>query len=384
MVIGKNRNGQILINETAIRHNVQQAVDRLPRGTELFAVVKADGYGHGAVVSARLAQQAGATGFCVAILDEAIQLREAGFVTEPILVLGLTDVAQLALITKYQITVTVADVAWLHDAQRVQQALGLTAPIKFFLALDSGMGRIGLQTPAEVVNFVRDYATLPPVFEWQGVYTHFATADSPEQEYFDFQVANFRELLAQFPHRPRYVSVANSATDLWHSIPEANLVRYGVAMYGLNPAGTALTPPFPLVPALSLTSELVYVKQVQPGRSIGYGATYQVDTPQWIGTVPMGYADGLRRDLQGFFVLINGQRCPIVGRVCMDQLMVKLPKHLPVGTKVTIIGTDQGQTISLQAMAEYCHTIHYELACGFSTRVPRRYYAGDAQTKGLR
>ncbi|USS84881.1 alanine racemase [Fructilactobacillus myrtifloralis] len=384
MVIGKNRNGQILINETAIRHNVQQAVDRLPRGTELFAVVKADGYGHGAVVAARLAKQAGATGFCVAILDEAIQLREAGFVTEPILVLGLTDVAQLALIAKYQITVTVADVAWLHDAQRVKQALGLTTPIKFFLALDSGMGRIGLQTPAEVDTFVRDYATLHPDFEWQGVYTHFATADSPDQEYFDFQVANFRELLAQFPHRPRYVSVANSATDLWHSIPEANLVRYGVAMYGLNPAGTALTPPFPLVPALSLTSELVYVKQVQSGRSIGYGATYQVDTPQWIGTVPMGYADGLRRDLQGFFVLINGQRCPIVGRVCMDQLMVKLPKHLPVGTKVTIIGSDQEQTISLQEMAEYCHTIHYELACGFSTRVPRLYYAGDAQTKGLR
>ncbi|USS87879.1 alanine racemase [Fructilactobacillus hinvesii] len=377
MVVANNRNGQILINETAIRKNVHQAVERLTPGSKLFAVVKADGYGHGAVQVARAAAAAGATGFCVAVLDEAIQLRKAGLVEQPILVLGLTDETKVDLVVKYDVTVTVADAEWLRAAAQLKQSLRVTGRLKFFLALDSGMGRIGLQRPEEVRAFVATVNELQAQFDWQGLYTHFATADSPDDHYFNFQLHNFRQLLGEIKHLPRYVSVANSAADLWHPVPEANLVRYGIAMYGLNPSGTAIKPPFPLTPALSLTSELVSVRQVEPGRSIGYGATYSVTEPTWIGTIPLGYADGLRRSLQGFLVLVNGKRCPIVGRVCMDQLMVKLPNSVPVHTKVTLIGTDHGHTITLQEMAEHCQTIHYELACGFSNRLPRFYYQTD-------
>ncbi|USS87040.1 alanine racemase [Fructilactobacillus cliffordii] len=384
MVVARNRNGQILINETAIETNVHNAVTRLQPGTELFAVVKADAYGHGAIQVAQAALRAGATGFCVAVLDEAIQLRQAGFVSQPILVLGLTDETKVDLIAKYDITVTVADVTWLRAAARLKHELRVEKPLKFFLALDSGMGRIGLQTPTEVRDFDVNLQQMQDEFDWQGLYTHFATADSPDERYFNFQLQNFRAMLAVIECLPRYVSVANSAADLWHPVPEANLVRYGIAMYGLNPSGTAIKPPFSLQPALSLTSELVSVRQVVPGRSIGYGATYSVTKPTWIGTIPLGYADGLRRSLQGFSVLVNGERCPIVGRVCMDQMMVKLPGSVPVHTPVTLIGTDHGETITLQEMAEQCQTIHYELACGFSQRLPRVYYQTNLATKESR
>lgn len=373
MVVGRNRNAQLVINEKAIYANINAEVQRLNQQTEMFMVVKANAYGHGAVQVAQIAKQAGATGFCVAILDEAIQLREAGFVDEPILVLGLTDVEDLPLIAKYQIDVTVSSIDWIRQANQISETLKLKNKIKFFLALDTGMGRIGLQTPTEVKQFLEFIKMKENHLILDGVFTHFATADETQQDYFDFQYQNFKALMRCFKTKPRYVSVANSATSLWHKVTEANMIRFGVAAYGLNPSGTELKPPISLQPAMSLTTELVYVKKIQPGRSIGYGATYQVDQPQWIGTIPVGYADGIRRSMQGFHVLINGQFCPIVGRVCMDQFMVRLPYEMKPQTEVIIIGKQGEQEITLQQVADQCNTIHYEIACGFTERLPRVY-----------
>jgi len=177
---------------------------------------------------------------------------------------------------------------------------------------------------------------------------------------------------------PRYVHVSNSATSLWHQACNGYVIRFGVALYGLNPSGTELSAPYHLQPALSLTAELAFVKKLARGKSISYGATYTATQDEWIGTVPIGYADGYERRLQGFHVLVDGQACEIVGRVCMDQLMVRLPKAYPVGTKVTLVGTDGDQTISLQDVADYCGTIHYEIACGLATRLPRVYTDGES------
>ncbi|WP_413627635.1 alanine racemase [Fructilactobacillus vespulae] len=372
MVVSKNRNAQLIIDKTAIFNNISNKIKRLKSGTEMFMVVKADAYGHGAVQVAAIAKAAGATGFCVALLDEAIELREAGFVEEPILVLGITDVELLPVIEKYDVTVTVSSLKWILDSKRLMPELNLHKPIKIFLALDTGMGRIGLRNLAEVQEFVGNVEN-DELINLQGVYTHFSTADSADNSYFEGQVQQFKKLMQGFKTKPRYVSVANSATSLWHDYTGSNVIRYGISAYGLNPSGEALESPFKLEPALSFTSELVYVKKVTAESSIGYGATYQANEAEWIGTVPVGYADGVSRKMQGFEVLVNGIRCPIVGRVCMDQFMIRLPQEFAVGTQVTIVGKDHDQVITLQDLANQCGTIHYEIACGFSNRLPRVY-----------
>ncbi len=141
----------------------------------------------------------------------------------------------------------------------------------------------------------------------------------------------------------------------------------------LNPSGTELTAPFTLQPAMSLTTKMVYVKQLPKGYSVSYGATYTAQQDEWVATLPIGYADGYERRLQGFHVLVNGEFCEIIGRICMDQLMIRLPQKYPVGTTVTLVGEDHGQVISLQDIADYCGTIHYEIACGFTQRLKRTY-----------
>lgn len=371
MVTAKLRPSQVLINETAIAHNVQHAIAGLPQGTELFAVVKADAYGHGLLRVARIAQAAGATGFCVAILDEALALRRAGF-TLPILVLGIIEPEYAPIAAANHIVVPVGSSEWLTQALP-----GLTSgrelpPLHVHLALDTGMGRIGFRQVTalnEAIAVIRAHAAQVKV---TGLFTHFSTADDPDPAYFKMQVTRFHEFLDALPERPRYVHVANSATSLWHAACDGNLVRFGVAMYGLNPSGRAIdATPYPLEPALTLTSTLSFVKQIEAGEAVSYGATYHAAKPEWIGTVPLGYADGWQRRLQGFHVLVNGTECEIVGRVCMDQFMIRLPGKVKTGTPVVLIGRSGDQEITLQDVADYAHTIHYEIACGLTERLPR-------------
>jgi len=368
MIPSLHRPATVEINMTNLKSNLRNELKQVPEGTDVFAVVKANAYGHGLVKVARAEIEYGATGLCVATLDEGIEIRDAGVVA-PILVLGITPVKYAEIANKADISLTVGSLDWLEQAakEKIYQ-------LKVHLGVDSGMGRIGFRTRDDVVTackFIKDH---PESFISEGLFTHFATADSPDEHYFEKQVARFKELQSDLPIKFKWIHCANSATALWHQDLAINMVRYGIALYGLNPSQTDITElPFELKPVLSLYSELVFSKKVGPGESIGYGATYTSDEDEWIGTVPMGYADGWLRRMSGSDVLIDGQRCPIVGRVCMDQFMVKSPHEMPVGTKVTLIGKDGKDEITTTDIAQYADTINYEILCSLADRLPRVY-----------
>lgn len=372
VVIGEHRHTQVTVDLQAIKTNISAEMAQKDELTELWAVVKANGYGHGIIQVAQAAKEAGATGFCVAILDEALALRAAGL-TEPILVLGITEPEFAPLAAEKDISLAVGTQEWLKTAGAILTANEVVTPLHVHLALDTGMGRIGFQTPGELAQAVAALRQSKSPFDFEGIFTHFATADQADDTYFTHQLNQWKKLIAAVDELPKYVHVSNSATSLWHQACNGNMVRFGVALYGLNPSGRELSTPYPLHPALSLTAQLTFVKRLARGKSVSYSATYTADQDEWIGTVPIGYADGYERRLQGFHVLVDGEFCEIVGRVCMDQLMVRLPHEVPVGAKVTLVGTDGDNTITLQDIADYCGTIHYEIACGLATRVPRVY-----------
>ena len=180
----------------------------------------------------------------------------------------------------------------------------------------------------------------------EGIFTHFATADEADDSKFKRQLAFFTDLVNNLVDRPRLVHASNSATSIWHAETVFNAVRLGVVIYGLNPSGSALDLPYNIRPALSLETALVHVKILPAGQDVGYGATYTTTADEVIGTIPIGYADGWTRDLQGFHVIVDGQLCPIVGRVSMDQITVRLPKVYPLGTPVTLMGENGGASIN--------------------------------------
>lgn len=370
MVIGRHRNTRAIISLEAIKHNVATQISKLKDGQSLFAVVKANAYGHGMIPVAKAAKEAGANGFCVAIIDEGIALRESG-IKDPILILGVNPASEAVCMAKHDLSVAVGTLEFLTEAQKLLQEE--KQRLKIHLALDTGMGRIGFRNTEdlkEAVDFIEKHSDQ---LKCEGVFTHFSTADSKGPAYFEKQSQKFDELVGVLKKKPKYIHQANSATALWHPNFEGNLVRMGISMYGLNPSGDMIDETWNLEPALSLESELVAVKEVEAGSSIGYGATYTSSQSEWIGTVPIGYADGWLRRMQGFKVLIDGQYCEIVGRVCMDQFMVRLPKKYDLGTKVTLIGENNGKVITAQDVANYADTIHYEIMCNITERVPRIY-----------
>ncbi|MHC9537399.1 alanine racemase [Dellaglioa sp. BT-FLS60] len=371
MVVGKHRPTQILVDRAAIKNNIAAEKRTLTDATVIFAVVKANAYGHGLVEVAKAAKEAGARGFCVAIIDEALALRKAGFV-EPILILGLTESKYAPLLAKNKISATVSELSWLQEANALLNQEKL-APLAIHLALDTGMGRIGFRNTDPLLEAIDFLESHKKMFDFEGIFTHFATADSVDETYFKKQLAKFNALMAVVVNRPRYVHVSNSATSLWHAACNGNMIRMGISMYGLNPSGGELTLPYDLKPAMSLTSELSFVKKIQAGDSVGYGITYQATEDEWVGTVPIGYADGLMRQMQGFKLLVDGQFCEIIGRICMDQIMIRLPYDMMNGTKVTLIGQDGDKVITAQEIATYIDTIHYEVTCALSERIPRMY-----------
>jgi alanine racemase len=339
----------------------------IPNGTLKFAVVKANAYGHGAVAVAT-AIQADVDGFCVSNIDEAIELRQAG-INKKILILGVSELEAVSLAKEYDITLTVAGLEWIQALlAREIDLTGLTVHLK----IDSGMGRIGFRDASEA-DLAQDLLKQEGA-RIEGIFTHFATADEESDTYFNAQLERFKAILASMKEVPELVHASNSATTLWHADTIFNAVRMGDAMYGLNPSGEVLDLPYDLTPALSLESALIHVKRVPAGACMGYGATYQADSEQVIATVPIGYADGWTRDMQNFSVLVDGQACPIVGRVSMDQITIRLPKVYPLGTKVTLIGTDGDKEITATQVATYRGTINYEVVCLLSDRIPREYH----------
>ena len=367
MKASPHRPTKALIHLGAIRKNIQQMGIHIPKGTLKWAVVKANAYGHGAVTVATAIQD-DVDGFCVSNIDEAIELRQAGL-SKKILILGVSELEAVDLAKEYDIILTVAGVEWIQALlARETDLSGLTVHLK----IDSGMGRIGFREASEADQahaLLQQHGA-----RVEGIFTHFATADEASDTYFNAQLERFKTILSSMKEVPELVHASNSATTLWHAETIFNAVRMGDAMYGLNPSGEILDLPYDLTPALTLQSALVHVKTVSAGACMGYGATYQADSEQVIATVPIGYADGWTRDMQNFSVLVDGQACPIVGRVSMDQITIRLPKVYPLGTKVTLIGSDGDKEITATQVAVYRGTINYEVACLLSDRIPREYY----------
>lgn len=355
-----------------ITENVASVKKLLPENVDIIAVVKANAYGHGDVQVAESALQAGATYLAVAFMDEAIALRNKG-IKAPILVLGATRPEDVELAVKLDITITVFQLEWVKAAQSY---LPSDKVLSVHLKLDTGMGRIGIRTKEELSAVVQ-LITNDERINIEGIFTHFATADEVDLTYFEQQLKLFHDLLSVLKERPKYVHCSNSAAALRFSKANFNAVRLGIAMYGLTPSPEIEHElPLALYEAFSLRSRLVHVKKLDKGEKISYGATYETEGEEWIGTIPIGYADGWIRRLQGQEVLVEGKRVPIVGRICMDQCMVKLPHAVPVGTTVTLIGKQEDEFISVNEIARKLETINYEVPCIISTRVPRLYKQG--------
>jgi alanine racemase len=364
------RDTWVEINLDHLYKNVHNIKRHLPEGITMFAVVKANAYGHGDVQTARTALKAGAGGLAVAFLDEAISLRENG-ITAPILVLGATRAEDAFLAVDHDISLTVFDHAWLESAKGFLEKE--EGRLNLHIKCDTGMGRIGVRNPHDlrkVESFIRN----EDKFCFEGIFTHFATADELDTAYFEQQLKAFDEMVSSLSERPRYIHSSNSAATLSHPESHFNAVRAGIAMYGLSPSVEMKSIlPFPLEQVFSLHSRVVQVKELQAGEKVSYGATYETKRNEWIGTLPIGYADGWLRRLQGQEVLVEGKRAPIVGRICMDQCMISLPGEVKPGTKVTLIGAQGGDFISMDEIAGHLDTINYEIPCIISNRVPRIY-----------
>lgn len=355
----------------AIGHNVRQLRALLGSGVQLMAVVKADGYGHGAVKAAHTALNNGASWLGVACLSEALALRTVG-IEAPILILGYTPPWQARETVERELDATVFSMETAEALGRAARELGRTARVH--VKVDTGMGRLGL-LPAEATPFMARLRQMAGL-SVQGLFTHLANADSLDSRYSRLQLDRFVAVLAELESeglRPPLVHAANSAATL--KMPEArfDMVRVGIALYGLNPSAETQCPPG-FRPALTFKTQIAQVKSLPAGSYVSYGCTYCAPCEARIAVIPVGYADGFRRAPQHWeYVLVRGQRAPIVGRVCMDQTMVDVTKIAGVrqGDEVVLIGTQGCERITVDDVAARLDTINYEVVSEILARVPR-------------
>ncbi|MCM3436500.1 alanine racemase [Bacillus licheniformis] len=358
------------IDLTALKENVRNMKRHIGEHVHLMAVVKANAYGHGDAQVAKAALAEGASILAVALLDEALSLRAQG-IEEPILVLGAVPPEYASIAAEKRIIVTGYSVGWLKDV------LGFLneaeAPLEYHLKIDTGMGRLGCKTEEEIKEMM-EMTESSDKLNCTGVFTHFATADEKDTDYFNMQLDRFKELISPLPLDRLMVHSSNSAAGLRFREQLFNAVRFGIGMYGLAPSTEIKDElPFRLREVFSLHTELTHVKKIKKGESVSYGATYTAQRDEWIGTVTVGYADGWLRRLAGTEVLIDGKRQKIAGRICMDQFMISLAEEYPVGTKVTLIGKQKDEWISVDEIAQNLQTINYEITCMISSRVPRMF-----------
>lgn len=359
------------IDLAAIRHNVGVMKERIVGGAEFLAVVKANAYGHGAVPVARAALQAGADMLAVAIPEEGIELRNAG-IDAPILVLGGIEEAAARDVVQNELTQVVFDEARIRALAEAGQALGKTA--KVHVKLDTGMNRIGVRTEDEVKTLVRLIDSLPGI-ELTGCFTHMATADEDDKTGTLAQLTRFETLCNAIAsvHPERIIRhAANTACIFRYPQAHADMVRGGIALYGYPPVAEAAG----LKPAMRWVTRGVFVKTIQAGDRVSYGGLFEAERPTVVMTVPVGYADGYRRGISGKgCVLVRGKRAPILGRVCMDQMMVDVTDipDAQVGDEVVLLGRQGKDCIDADEMASWLDTISYEVLCSPSARVPRVY-----------
>ena len=364
----------IEVDLSAIGHNVDQLRSQIKPDTQLLVPLKANAYGHGAIAVGKYLEEKGVDFFGVASIDEAVTLRQGGIRT-PILILNTILEEEVEAVFDHQLTQTVCTEELAIRFNQRASLLGKKIPVH--VKVDTGMGRIGIwhEEALELVRFIRGL----PYLDVQGLFTHLATADGTGPEATQHQIASFRTLVGRLEKEsllPPLLHVANSAGLLAHAASHFNLVRPGLAVYGISPFTEKNRSSISLHSALSLKSKICFLKKVARGRRISYGGTYTTDKETVIATVPIGYADGYNRLLSNKGkVLVRGRRAPVAGRVCMDQLMIDVGQipAVGVGDEVVLIGRQGTEEITVNEIAIHCKTIPYEVLCWFSARIPRLY-----------
>ena len=359
------------IDLAALRENVRLIRAAVPKQTMVMAVVKADAYGHGIIEVARNALAAGADWLAVARTDEGALLRRAG-VKAPVLVLGVSTEVEIADGVVHDLTLTIASAAKVRTLQKAAEASGHKGLMH--LKLDTGMGRIGARTREEVQQVLSALAQCPDV-RLTGAFTHFADADGEDDAYTRMQLERFSDLLSLLPDGI-IRHCANSAAI--HRYPEAamDMVRAGISMYGCPPVETDM----PLRPVMDWRTTVTFVKNVQPGEKISYGCTFTADRPMRLATVACGYGDGYHRAATGRAqVIIRGKRVPVVGRICMDQMMADVTgvEGVEPGDEVILLGGEGDARISADELGAWSGTIGYEVLLAATDRVHRLWVNGD-------
>ncbi|MBQ4283857.1 MAG: alanine racemase [Lachnospira sp.] len=358
-----------------IRDNVDALMAQIEPGTKAMAVVKADGYGHGDVAVAKAVYDK-VFGYAVATLDEAVNLRQNG-IDKPILILGFVNTDEYETLVNNEVAATVFDYETARELDIVAKRLGKKALCH--IKVDTGMRRIGLEPDESGKGIVRNIKQLGNV-DAVGIFTHFATADELDKccatkqlEKFDTFVKGLEEegIVFQYKH------CANSAATIDMPYVCKDMVRLGIAMYGMYPSGEVSRDKVKLTPALELKSHITMVKVVKEGEPVSYGGTFITKRDTKIATVSVGYGDGYPRALSSKgYVLVDGKKAPIIGRVCMDQLMIDVTEIPDVKRNdvVTLIGKDKDEVITVEEISELAGTFNYEFVCDLNKRIPRNYY----------
>ena len=365
-----------VVSLDAIAHNFEEMKKNIADGTKIVAVIKADGYGHGAEAIARLIEgYEYIWGFAAATAEEAIQLKDAG-VKKPVLILGLVFEEYFQELIQKEVRMTVCD----YDMAKAlsEEAVRQGRQVHIHIGLDTGMSRIGFADKPESVEEIKRIAALSNI-EIEGMFTHFARADETDKSPAEDQLKRylaFVELLEKAGVQIPLKHCSNSAGII--RMPEANLnmVRAGITIYGIYPSAEVERDIVKLLPAMELKSHVAFVKDLPAGTAISYGGTFASETDLRVATIPVGYADGYPRTLSNKgWVLIHGQKAPILGRICMDQFMVDVTHIADVkhGDEVTLIGKDGDECIHIDELGDLSGRFSYEFACDISKRVPRVY-----------
>lgn len=377
MVECAHRAAWMEIDLTALRNNFRLVRDRVGAERRVMPVVKADAYGHGAVEVSRALAAEGAAMLAVATYDELCELRAAGIVL-PVLVLGYVPVACHAGMIEQNGVFTVYDLAQARQIQAAAEKIGQRAVIH--IKVDSGLHRLGFIPSPHAAEEIDEICRLPGL-EAQGIFSHFAIADSADKTYTRWQHRQFADFLGLLQQRGltfplRHLANSASITDLpeyWY-----DAVRPGIILYGCYPSDQVQ--PLPgLRPVMQVKAAIVRLAEIPRGSYVSYGCIWQAERESLVATLPLGYADGVSRLLaNNAFVLINGRRAPVVGKICMDQIIVDVTDlaaktPLAVGMETVVLGEQQGERISAEEMAARAQTINYEVLCHFGARLPRRY-----------
>lgn len=368
------------VNLDAIVHNYNEIRKNLPKDIKIMGIIKADAYGHGALPVARELNSCHIDMFGVATIQEGISLRKNG-ITNPMLILGFTGEEDYADLVEYDLIQTVYEKSMAIRLNEV--AANHSKKAKIHIKIDTGMGRLGFSTDKDTVQVIKELSGLNHL-EIDGIFTHFSKADEKDSNYTDSQIdlfSDFLEELKSLPLTIPNIHASNSAGILSHLNGHFNMVRAGIILYGCYPSDSVCRDKIHLMPALSVSAKVIFIKSLPAGKSISYGGIYQTSAETKIATVSIGYADGYSRLLSNKGrVLVGGQYANVIGRVCMDQMMIDVTNipNLSIGDEVILFGKQNDKSISIEEIASLSETINYEVMCLIGKRVPREYYKNNS------